>query len=136
MREISRLLRGSRGEPKISNISGMGDAQPEPALVQLVLDVHCVHWTGISAMERSATELLAWVLERHLESLAAGAAQSASHAATFVRGRWADACKVDGGLLDELNVAAEHGTEFDLIGKVWPKDTALARRLVRTRLDS
>ena len=52
----------------------------------------------------------------------------------FVRGRWTNACKVDGGLLDKLNnTAVEHGTEFDLVGKAFPMDTMSARRLQKVR---
>ena len=146
LRRIAELLASARGVPQIAGVSGT--ATPElSAFVHEVLGetgheqilggayLGQAAWVGLGwpeaeIIDASGVELLAWILERYLETLLGTAAEVASHASANVR-RWFH----DANIPYVPAATGEEREERQALYNVFPKDIQLARRLMGAKLD-
>lgn len=123
MRQIAELLSSARGAPCISGVPGIGRAVPElTAFVLHNVNEVNTQFAGSTAeaIDASGADLLAWLLERHLDVLLS----LATELANFSRNNYVSH-------VGKMNPAELH--REGILCTVLPDDIELARRLVGER---
>lgn len=144
---IAALLASARGAPHITGVPGFGTAVPDltafvieegkSALAELDLgrlglvcpdhlvveDLRKQENVRKNPIDRPAAELLAWTLERHLETILDVAAQVAHHAGNSAKSQ-----------MRHHTHAHQHASPPGVLYAVFPKDIELARRLLGERV--
>jgi histone H3/H4 len=127
---LAELLSSSRGVPPIPGATS-GVAQCDPDLVKYITDDlanggidHCLY-----ELDMAGAELLAWSLERYLETILACAVECAVHCSNHLNVRWHNDAEFRSEVTDMMRPARE----LDVFPRVLHGDVNLALRLLGQR---